>query len=118
MRRFSSAVRRGNSRRFSGTCAMPRATTSYGGTAFRLLSSRKTSPCVDSISLEIRRSSVVLPAPLGPITATDSPALTSRLTPDSAWKPLYPAETLPTPSIGLNFRRVGAELHLDHFRIP
>ena len=44
------------------------------------------SPRLGSISLEMTRSSVVLPAPFGPITATVSPACTSRLTSNSAWK--------------------------------
>jgi hypothetical protein len=35
---------------------------------------------------EITRIRVVLPAPLGPITPTASPALTSRVVPNSAWK--------------------------------
>ena len=43
-------------------------------------------PRVGRIRPEITRISVVLPAPLGPITPTASPALTSRLTPNSAWK--------------------------------
>ena len=46
----------------------------------------RISPLVASISLEMTRSSVVLPAPFGPITATASPALTSTLTSNSAWK--------------------------------
>src|SRR6185503_10852303 len=117
MRRFSSAVRRGKRRRFSGTCAMPRPTTSYAGRRAIEAPSKTTSPRVGSISLEMRRSSVVLPAPLGPITATDSPARTSRLTSKSAWKPPYPAETLATRSIGLHFGRVGAEIDLDHLRV-
>ncbi len=64
---------------------MPRAITSCGATRLSERPSIVTSPAVSSISFEIARSSVVLPAPLGPITATDSPALTSRLTPNRAW---------------------------------
>ena len=37
-------------------------------------------------SFEITRSSVVLPAPFGPITATASPASTWSETSNSAWK--------------------------------
>ena len=43
-------------------------------------------PVRGRIRPEITRIRVVLPAPLGPITPTASPALTSRLTPNSAWK--------------------------------
>jgi len=45
------------------------------------------SPAVASISRETTLSSVVLPAPFGPITATVSPALISRLKSNSAWNP-------------------------------
>src|ERR1044071_1962625 len=110
MRRFSSTVRRGKSRRFSGTCAMPRPTTSWGGTRFKDFFSKRISPAVGSMSFEIKRRSVVLPAPFGPITATDSPARTSRLTPNSAWKPPYAAETPSSESIG-------PQVHLDDLRV-
>ena len=53
--------------------------------ARRCLPSRSR-PWSGRIRPEITRISVVLPAPLGPITPTASPALTSRLTPNSAWK--------------------------------
>ena len=43
-------------------------------------------PAVGRIRPEITRIRVVLPAPLGPITATASPAFTSSETPNSAWK--------------------------------
>ena len=43
-------------------------------------------PLTGRISPEITRISVVLPAPLGPITPTASPALTSRSMPNNAWK--------------------------------
>jgi hypothetical protein len=45
-----------------------------------------SAPAVGSSSREITRSSVVLPAPLGPITATASPASTFSDTSKSAWK--------------------------------
>ena len=44
-------------------------------------------PPVGASRPEMTRSSVVLPAPLAPITATASPALTFMVTPNSAWKP-------------------------------
>ena len=43
-------------------------------------------PAVGASRPEMTRSSVVLPAPLAPITATASPALTFMETPNSAWK--------------------------------
>ena len=74
MRRFSSTLSRGNSRRFSGTCAMPCSTMRCAGrppsrTALEV-SSR---PPRIGTSPEMTRISVVLPAPLGPMTPTASP---------------------------------------------
>ena len=43
-------------------------------------------PRIGRIRPEITRISVVLPAPLGPITATASPAFTSSEMSNSAWK--------------------------------
>ena len=60
-------------------------------------------PAVGASRPEMTRSSVVLPAPLAPITPTASPASTRIDTPNSAWKPAYPASmpfsssTLPPP---------------------
>ena len=44
-------------------------------------------PAVGRMRPEMTRIKVVLPAPLGPITATASPWRTSRDTSKSAWKP-------------------------------
>ena len=44
-------------------------------------------PAVAGSSPEMTRSSVVLPAPFAPITATASPAFTDIEMPNSAWKP-------------------------------
>src|SRR5262245_54966768 len=112
IRRFSSTVRRGKSRRFSGTWAMPCATTSCAGKAASERPSRRMSPPEGSTSFEITRSSVVLPAPLGPMTATASPAFTSRLKPKSDRTSPYPALTPSTPII-----RVGAQVDLDDLPI-
>ena len=86
MRRLSSTERRGNRRRFSGTWATPSSITRCAGTSLSEAPSRRISPALTSISLEITRKSVVLPAPFGPITATASPARTSSETPNRAWK--------------------------------
>jgi hypothetical protein len=45
------------------------------------------SPAVAGSRPEITRRSVVLPAPLAPMTATASPGSTRIETPNSAWKP-------------------------------
>src|SRR3954465_9016199 len=119
MRRFSSAVRRGNSRRFSGTCAMPRATTACAGRPASEAPSKVSEPEVGSISFEMTRRSVVLPAPFGPMTPTASPARTSSVASNSAGKPPYPALTLLTASMrgGLYLGRVSAQIDLDHLGI-
>ena len=84
MRRLSSTVRPANSRRPSGTWAMPRATTWCDGTVARSTPSMTIRPRRGDSSFEMTRSSVVLPAPFGPITATASPADTWSETPNSA----------------------------------
>ena len=58
----------------------------WGGVASTSVPSMAMAPARGRISPEITRISVVFPAPLGPITPTASPALTSRLTPNNAWK--------------------------------
>src|SRR2546423_5009638 len=89
---------------------MPRATPSCAGTLASERPSSLMSPLAGASSLEMTRSSVVLPAPFGPMTATDSPAFTSRLTSKSAWKLAYRALTRLMVSIG-------TEIDLDHLGI-
>ena len=84
MRRLSATVRRGKSRRFSGTWAMPAARMRCAGRFCRARPSSATVPELGFSMPEMTRSSVVLPAPLGPITATASPASTSSEMPNSA----------------------------------
>ena len=55
-----------------------------GGVASTSVPSMVIVPLVGRIRPEITRIRVVLPAPFGPITPTASPALTSRVTPNSA----------------------------------
>jgi hypothetical protein len=86
MERLSSTERRGNSRRLSGTWAIPVSTILCGGSEGMDVPSIVISPPVTGRSPEITRSSVVLPAPLAPITATASPAFTCMETPNRAWK--------------------------------
>src|SRR5262245_51101915 len=84
MSRFSSTESDGNSRRPSGTSAMPRATTACAGAwpigwpSSRMASSR------DLIAPAMHLSSVDFPAPLAPMTATTSPAATRSESPYNA----------------------------------
>ncbi len=63
---------------------MPWATISYAGRPASSAPSSAMRPARGAMSPEIARSSVVLPAPLGPTTATASPWATRRLTSQSA----------------------------------
>src|SRR5215472_10522627 len=82
--RLSSTVSLGNSRRFSGTWAIPCSTIRCGGTPTIERPSSVMAPAKAATSPDMTRISVVLPAPLGPITPTVSPAATSSDTPNSA----------------------------------
>jgi len=83
---LSATVSIGKIRRPSGTWAIPRATTSYAGRPVSGVPSNDSEPLRGAIMPEITRSSVVLPAPLGPTTATASRSATSRLTSHKAVK--------------------------------
>ena len=65
---------------------MPRLTTSNAGAPPIASPSNTMSPRRGAIMPAMLFSSVLLPAPLAPITATTSPALTLSETPNSAWK--------------------------------
>jgi hypothetical protein len=82
--RVSATLRAGKIRRPSGTWAMPRATISCAGRPVSGLPSKSIAPARTGTRPEMTRISVVLPAPLGPTTATASPASTRRLTLQSA----------------------------------
>jgi len=86
IRKFSSTVMPANSRRLSGTWAMPSATIRWAGVVTRSTPSMTIVPAVGRIIPDTTRMSVVLPAPLGPMTPTASPARTSSETSKSAWK--------------------------------
>src|ERR1700712_2935403 len=62
---------------------MPRPTTACAGSPFREAPSKSSLPC-PATEREIALSSVVLPAPLGPSTATSSPASTCMVMSSSA----------------------------------
>ena len=71
-------------RRPSGTCAMPWATISWAGRAGERRALEDEVARRGATSPEMTRISVVLPAPLGPTTATASPAGDGRSTSHSA----------------------------------
>ena len=58
----------------------------WGGVASTSTPSIVIRPAAGRMSPEMTRISVVLPAPLGPMTPTASPARTSSDTSNSAWK--------------------------------
>ena len=86
MRRLSSTVIRGNSRRFSGTCAIPNSRMRCAAVLTKSTPSKLTLPRIGRIKPEINRIKVVLPAPFGPMTATASPRRTCSETSNKAWK--------------------------------
>ncbi len=65
-----------NSRRPSGTCEIPRRTMASAARPVISCPSIRTRPAAGTISPEMARSRVDLPAPLGPMTETISPART------------------------------------------
>src|SRR5438067_10115350 len=99
-RRFSSTLSDGNSRRPSGTSAIPARTRACGGNAVMSRPSSEMAPAAGWCRPMIERSSVDLPAPLAPMMARVSPGATERLISLSACR--YPCRTvrLRTPSHG------------------
>src|SRR5262249_10969809 len=113
--RLSSTLSFGNRRRFSGPWAIPRSTMRWAGTPRSDRPSRLMPPPKVGMSPDTTRISVVLPAPLGPITPTVSPAATSSDTPNNVRKEPYPAEISTSDSmIGLSPL---AEINFRHARI-
>ena len=84
---FSSTVRPGNSCEVWKVRPMPSAAMRLGFMPLMSVSSRTISPSLSLFSPEMTFSSVVLPAPLGPITPMITPGATSVLTLDSALTP-------------------------------
>ena len=77
--RLSSTVSDGKTRRFSGTWVSPRAAI-CSAPSRDVLAPSVTVPAVGRRSPETDRSSVDLPAPLAPTTATSSPGSTVTVT--------------------------------------
>ena len=98
MRRFSSTLRKVNTWRPSGTSTTPaRATASASRPSMRRPSNSML-PLAGSITPAMVLSSVVLPAPLAPSTATMRPGPTSRLMPRMALTGPYQVSMLRTLS--------------------
>jgi len=74
----------GNTRRFSGTSAMPRATIACAGSAEISFSEKRIEPLLGLRIPAMLIIRVVLPAPLGPSKQVIEPAATSSDTPFSA----------------------------------
>src|SRR5438477_3855443 len=90
--RFSSTLSDGNSRRPSGTSAIPTRTRACGGNAVMSRPSSKIAPAVGWRRPMIERSSVDLPAPLAPMLARVLLGATVRLTSVRACR--YPCRTV------------------------
>src|ERR1700738_1658124 len=114
MRRFSSTVSRGNSRRFSGICAIPCVTMRWAGRPGSETPSNVISPCESGISPDMTRMRVVLPAPFGPMTPTASRSFTSSETSNSARKEPSLAQTPARDSISAPVR---AEIDFRDLRV-
>src|SRR6266571_944679 len=111
MSRFSSTDIRANSRRPSGTSAMPWRHTRCGATAPRSSPAKRNSPERARCSPAIVLTSVLLPAPFGPMTETTSPASTSSVASHTAGASPYAMASWRTSSnMGL------AEIDLDDAR--
>src|SRR6266852_1073191 len=90
--RFSSTLSEGNSRRPSGTRAIPWRTRACGGNAVMSRPSSRIEPALGRCRPMTVRSSVDFPAPLAPMMARVSAADTVRLISVSACK--YPCRTV------------------------
>src|SRR5438067_434392 len=110
--RLSSTDNRPNSRRPSGTSAIPARTTTCAGFPATGDPSRATVPEVGRSRPAMHLSNVDLPAPFAPTSATSSPAETDNETPRSTATPAYPALSPRT-----SMPRSGTEIRLDDARI-
>src|SRR5262245_31862846 len=120
MRKLSSTVSFGNSRRFSGTCAIPRSTIRCAERPTVVSPPNVMLPESGGTRPEITRINVVLPAPLGPITPTVSPGATPSETPHSARDEPQPAETSTSDNMSVapaargRAMRMRAKVHFRH----
>src|SRR5919106_4848751 len=86
----------------------------YAGLPSRSWSPYRTCPARARSNPQMVRSSVVLPAPLEPMTATASPSPTRRLTSCTTVLSPYPASRLSTLSIAAGST---SEIRLDHLGV-
>src|SRR3989442_2741178 len=111
-RQFSSTVRVGKRLVIWNVRASPSAARRCGATRVTSRSKRRMAPDVTGSSPEMRLKSVVLPAPLGPMSARRSPGRTASATPSTARSPPNAFETAsslrassPTGSLRAGFER-------------
>src|SRR6218665_4086399 len=111
MRRFSNTLISPKTWRPSGHMLTPREAIADPGIARNGWPSKMMSPPVTSTKPQIALRRVDLPAPLGPISATHSPAATSNETPctASSWRTLQPG---PEPAISASL--LVSQVSLDH----
>src|ERR1043166_6442458 len=106
--RFSRTVSAGNTRRPSGTSAMPAAVRACAGSRVTSTPSKRIFPFLEDIEPATPRMVVLLPAPLAPIRVTISPSATWNDTPRTA----ACRSRLSTSSSNL-----ASEIGLDHARV-
>src|SRR5688500_4048198 len=110
--RFSRTVSAGNTRRPSGTSAMPAAARWYAGMRVTSLPSNTILPRRGSMAPATPRMVVLLPAPLAPMRVMISPSATSKDTARTAGTSPYASSRLSTLS-----SKLAPEIGLDHLRI-
>src|ERR1700704_6857723 len=93
MRRLSRADRSRTSSGCWNTRPMPWPATSAAFSVERTVSPRRTRPVVGRVNPKMQWSSVLLPAPLGPISPTMAPASKEKLTSVNAWTPPKSTDT-------------------------
>src|SRR5262249_43417120 len=96
--RFSRTVSAGNTRRPSGTSAMPAAVRAWAGSRVTSTPSKRIFPFLEDIEPATPRMVVLLPAPLAPIRVTISPSATWNDTPRTAAISPYATSRLSTSS--------------------
>src|SRR5262249_1716324 len=110
--RFSRTLSAGNTRRPSGTRAMPAAVRAWAGSRVTSTPSKRILPFLEDIEPATPRMVVLLPAPLAPIRVTISPSATWNDTPRTAAISPYASSRLWTSS-----SKLASEIGLDHARV-
>src|SRR5262245_36509123 len=110
--RFSRTVSAGNTRRPSGTSAMPAAVRAWAGRRVMSAPPKVIFPFLGSNDPATPRRIVLLPAPLAPIRVTISPSATSKEMSRTAGTSPYASARLSTLS-----SKLASEVRLDHARV-